>query len=289
MILSKNYFRNSFFSFFLKSFKVSAINKASLKERPIVSFRGYQIVVSAVYFILLLFFCFYLLISKTPLKEFLPQSVDLKKSEIIELIITVDSLEKDLRLKSQYINVVNKIISGEVVDSVIVFRKDSSVVFENLDFSPSKEDSILRNRVENEDRYNIPVSYVASNSRLEDLVFFKPAEGVITSAFDFSENHFGVDIVSASNASVKATLGGVVIFSDWSVSGGHTIIVQHPENIISVYMHNSSITKKNNELVKAGEVIGIVGNSGETSYGPHLHFELWQNGIPINPEDYIDF
>ena len=156
--MSKNYFRNSFFGFFLKSFRVSAINKASLKEHPIVSFRGYQIVVSAVYFILLLFFCFYLLISKTPLKEFLPQSVDLKKGEIIELIIAVDSLEKDLRLKSQYISVVNKIISGEVVDSIIVFRKDSSVVFENLEFSPSKEDSILRNRVENEDRYNIGIN-----------------------------------------------------------------------------------------------------------------------------------
>ena len=289
IILSKNYFRNSFFSVFFKSFRVSAINKASLKERPLVSFQAYQIVVYGIYFILLLFFCFYLLISKTPLKEFLPQSVDLKKSEIIELIITVDSLEKDLSLKSQYINVVNKIMSGEVVDSVIVFRKDSSIVFENLELSPSKDDSILRKSVENEDLYNIPVSYVVSNSRLEDLVFFKPVDGLITSAFNFSENHFGVDVVSASNASVKATLDGVVIFSDWSVSGGHTIIIQHPENIISVYMHNSSITKKNNDLVKAGEVVGIIGNSGETSSGPHLHFELWQNGNPINPEDYIDF
>ena len=231
----------------------------------------------------------FLLISYTPIGQLLPSSINVKKGQIIELMIRVDSLENDLNIKSQYIHAINKIINGEVIDSVFTIGSDSSIVFENLDLSPSKEDSALRRLVENEDLYNIPTSYVLSSSGLEDLVFFKPSEGLITSSFNLSEKHFGVDVVTASNSSVKATLDGVVIFSDWSVSSGHTVIIQHPENIISVYMHNSSITKNNNDLVKAGEVIGIIGDTGESSSGPHLHFELWQNGNPINPEDYIDF
>ena len=120
-------------------------------------------------------------------------------------------------------------------------------------------------------------------------MFFKPVEGLIISEFNSSDKHYGVDIASRSGAAVKATLGGVVVFSDWSISNGHMILIQHVENIISVYLHNSLLTKKSNDLVKAGEVIAIVGNSGESSTGPHLHFELWQNGSPVNPIDYIDF
>ena len=111
----------------------------------------------------------------------------------------------------------------------------------------------------------------------------------MTSDFDVSEGHFGVDVVTNTNSPVKAALDGVVVFSDWSISSGHTVIIQHADNIVSVYMHGSSITKKNNDLVKAGEVIGIVGDSGESASGPHLHFELWQNGSPVNPIEYIDF
>jgi len=289
MAKSKNRYLDLFLSFFLKSYRISSINKSSLKERPIVSFLGYQVFAYSVYLFFLLLLVAFLLTAYTPLKNLLPQSVVLKRGEIIELMILVDSLEDDLKLKSQYITAINRIISGEVLDSVIPLSGDSSVIFESLDLSPSKEDSLLRQLVENEDLYNIPASYEPSYVGLEDFVFFKPVEGLITSHFDVSEKHFGVDIVANTDASVKATLDGVVIFSDWSVSGGHTVLIQHPENIVSVYMHNSLLTKNNNDLVKSGEVIGVVGNSGESSSGPHLHFELWQNGSPINPLDYIDF
>ena len=98
-----------------------------------------------------------------------------------------------------------------------------------------------------------------------------------------------MDLVSHEGASVKACLDGVVILADWSISSGNILIIQHVDNIVSIYMHNSVLTKKSNELVRAGEVVGLVGNSGESSSGPHLHFELWQNGVPINPSEYIDF
>tara|TARA_B100001250_G_scaffold44213_1_gene34773 strand:+ start:2595 stop:3464 length:870 start_codon:yes stop_codon:yes gene_type:complete len=289
MIDSKWSYWKFFVSFFFKNYKISSIDRSSLNENPIGSFKGYQLFIYAIYLIGVLSLSVFLLTAFGPLQYLLPKSTYFKKSELIELMLKVDSLEYDLQLKSQYMMVVNKIMAGEVVDSLIVLENDSSIIFQNLDLNPSKEDSVLRRLVESEDLYNIPVSYKASRSSLEDFVFFKPIEGIVTSYFDVGEKHFGIDVVTNANASVKATLDGVVIFADWSVAGGHTILIQHPENIVSVYMHNSSITKSNNDLVKAGEVIGVVGNSGELSSGPHLHFELWQNGSPINPVEYIDF
>ena len=276
-------------NFFSKSYKISSIDKSSLNENIVGSFKGYQFLVYSIYLVSVFILIVFLLTAYGPLQRLLPKSTYFKKSELIELILKVDSLEQDLVLKSQYMMAVNKIMVGEVVDSFMIVKNDSSIIFQNLDLKTSKEDSVLRELVQSEDLYNIPISYQASRSSLEDFVFFKPVEGVVTSDFDLSEKHFGVDIVANTNASVKATLDGVVMFADWSVSNGHTILIQHPENIVSVYMHNSSITKSSNDLVKAGEVIGVVGNSGELSSGPHLHFELWQNGSPINPVEYIDF
>ena len=276
-------------NFFSKSYKISSIDKSSLNENIVGSFKGYQFLVYSIYLVSVFILSVFLLTAYGPLQHLLPKSTYFKKSELIELILKVDSLEQDLVLKSQYMMAVNKIMVGEVVDSFMIVKNDSSIIFQNLDLKTSKEDSILRELVQSEDLYNIPISYQASRSSLEDFVFFKPVEGVVTSDFDLSKKHFGVDIVANTNASVKATLDGVVMFADWSVSNGHTILIQHPENIVSVYMHNSSISKSSNDLVKAGEVIGVVGNSGELSSGPHLHFELWQNGSPINPAEYIDF
>ncbi|MAZ55692.1 MAG: peptidase M23 [Flavobacteriales bacterium] len=275
--------------FFFKRYEISSVDESSLNQNLIGGFKGYQLFVYSVYLIFVLVVLIFLLTAFGPLQYLLPKSSYYKKSELIELILKVDSLEYDLAQKSQYMIIIDKILAGEIVDSLVMLENDSSIVFQNLDFSPSKEDSTLRQLVESEDLYNIPVSYKASRSSLEDFVFFKPVDGIITSYFNLSENHFGVDVVTNTNSSVKATLDGVVIFADWSVAGGHTVLIQHPENIVSVYMHNSFITKSTNELVKAGEVIGIVGNSGELSSGPHLHFELWQNGSPINPVEYIDF
>jgi hypothetical protein len=289
MVNSKWPYSDFLRSFFFKSYKISSVDDSSLNENSIGSFRGYQLFIYSLYLISVLSLLIFLLTAFGPLQYLLPKSTYFKKSELIELILTVDSLEYDLAQKSQYIMIIDKILAGEVIDSLIILENDSSIVFQNLDLSPSKEDSTLRNLVESEDLYNIPVSYEASRSSLEDFVFFKPVDGIITSYFNVSEKHFGIDVATNTNASVKATLDGVVIFADWSVAGGHTVLIQHPENIVSVYMHNSSITKSTNELVKVGEVIGVVGNSGELSSGPHLHFELWQNGSPINPMEYIDF
>jgi len=289
MANSKNQF-NSFINFFLGSYKLSSTNKDSLEQKGLVSFKGYQIVVYSLYLMFLIGLCVFLLVGYGPLSSLLPQTNLNKKRELIELIVKVDSLERSLFLKSQYVDVVDRILKGEVVDSFTPsLMTDSSFSINRSALQPSKADSLLREIVHKEDLYNISPFYTRAPSLLENLVFFKPTEGLISDAFNVSEKHYGLDIVAHPGASIKACLDGVVIFADWSVSSGNTILIQHPDNIVSVYMHAASLRKSSNDLVKAGEVVGIVGNSGEASSGPHLHFELWQNGVPINPTEYIDF
>jgi murein DD-endopeptidase MepM/ murein hydrolase activator NlpD len=121
------------------------------------------------------------------------------------------------------------------------------------------------------------------------VLFFVPLKGVITNEFNISQGHFGVDIVSRQNEAIKAVLDGTVILSNWTIETGFTIAIQHQENIISVYKHNSALLKKVGEFVKAGDPIAIVGQTGELTSGPHLHFELWYDGNPVNPKEYITF
>jgi len=156
------------------------------------------------------------------------------------------------------------------------------------------EDSLLRIQIENQGKYSL---YKIENNEadskkrysLGNLLFFTPLKGVITSEFNPAERHFGVDVVSKQNEAIKSVLDGTVIFSDWTVETGYVIAIQHTQNLVSVYKHNSALLKKQGELVKAGEAIAIVGESGELKTGPHLHFELWSEGNPLDPKEYITF
>jgi len=278
--------QKSAWGWLLKTYQLTSVNLQSLEEKKISHFKGHQLILYFTSFFVFVFICCVLLIGYTPVKNLVPLAGVAHKKEVIGLIVQVDSLERDLLLKRQYINILNRIIEGEVVDSFLPISQETLINVKNIDFTKSAADSILRSSVESEDLYNINNP---TTSILEDFVFFKPVEGVVTDSFNIKQRHFGVDVAAHEGASVKSCLDGVVVFSDWSVSSGNVILIQHVDNIISVYMHNSSLTKNHNDLVKAGEVIGIVGNSGEFSSGPHLHFELWQNGTAVNPEEYIDF
>ena len=163
---------------------------------------------------------------------------------------------------------------------------DSSLI--NSDFvtvSPNSQDSILRKYVENEDKFNL------TNNELiiENKMFFSPIKGEITQSFNFNENHFAIDIAADIGTPVKSVLDGKIIFSEWSLETGYVVVIDHGENIISVYKHNSKILKEQNDFVQAGEVIAYSGNQGNLSTGPHLHFELWKNGTPIDPEPLLNF
>ena len=230
------------------------------------------------------------LIAFTPLREFIPgyTDVNLRKTGI-ENTIKIDSLENILRQKEQYLQNINRIIQGEPLvynDTVVI---DSNLNYKNIVNEKIPEDSLLRVMIETEEKYNLFKTAGRTPSSISSLIFFNPIKGIVTEQFNAKKQHFGIDLVAPKNEVIKATLDGTVIFAEWTSETGYVIQLQHANNLISIYKHNSVLHKKQGDKVKAGDVIAIVGNTGELSSGPNLHFELWYNGIPLNPEEYILF
>ena len=236
-----------------------------------------------------------LLISLTPLREYIPGYTDIELSQrVYELQSKSDSLEISFRQKDLYFQNLKNIIEGKPMQDELMIdtSNDNFINYDSITISRSAEDSMLRNEYENQNRYNI---YFNNNENLynenasSDLSFFSPIKGIATTFFSLAENHFGVDIVSNENETIKATLDGTVILSNWTVETGYVIAIQHQKNYISFYKHNSALLKKVGSFVKAGDPIAIIGESGDLTTGPHLHFELWHNGSPVNPLDYMTF
>lgn len=231
-----------------------------------------------------------ILIAFTPLREFIPGYTDVTiRKTGIENTLKLDSLENVLRQKEQYLININRIIQGEPInfnDSLVV---DTTINYKNIVNEKIPEDSLLRVMIETEEKYNLFKSAGRTPSSISSLIFFNPLKGIVTEQFNSRKQHFGVDLVAPKNEAIKATLDGTVIFAEWTSETGYVIQLQHSNNLISIYKHNSVLHKKQGDKVKAGDVIAIVGNTGELSSGPHLHFELWYNGIPLNPEEYMLF
>jgi len=232
------------------------------------------------------------LIAFTNLKEFIPGYPDVTmRRNILMSAIRLDSLDRELALRDKYFANLKAIISGNQ-PSVKSVRQDTTKNYKSIDFTNSPEDSALRARIENEERYNLTLgpSTPESVSSLAGMHFFPPIKGIISGRFDVRTKHFGTDIVSKPKALVSSALDGTVIFTGWTMETGFVIEVQHPNNIVSVYKHNASLLKETGDLVRAGEAISIVGDSGELyTSGPHLHFEIWYKGSPLDPEKHILF
>ena len=235
------------------------------------------------------------LVMFTPLRVLVPgYPTDAMRQQIVSNVIRLDSLENEIQLRDSYIHIVNAIVAGREPEMTDAGSENKSSNYENITFTRSVQDSLLRKHVEEEEQFNFVMRTSAAASLIEEtfiskIHFFKPVEGVVSSKFNLNNNHFGVDVVAAPSAVVKSILDGTVIFSQWTSETGYVIQVQHSANIISVYKHNANLLKKQGDRVKAGDAIAIVGNSGELTTGPHLHIEIWQNGTPVNPEDHIVF
>jgi murein DD-endopeptidase MepM/ murein hydrolase activator NlpD len=232
------------------------------------------------------------LIAFTNLREFIPGYPDVTmRRNILMSAIRLDSLDKELELRDKYFANMNAIISGkEPADFFSV--QDTTGNYRSIVFKNTPEDSALRARVENEEKYNLTLgpSSLESLVSLAGLHFFPPVKGIISGRFDERTKHFGTDIVAKPKSSVSAVLDGSVIFTGWTMETGFVIQIQHPNNIVSVYKHNPSLLKETGDLVKAGEPISIIGDSGELyTSGPHLHFEIWYKGSPLDPEKHILF
>jgi murein DD-endopeptidase MepM/ murein hydrolase activator NlpD len=230
------------------------------------------------------------LVAYTSIRELIPGYPDgnLRRT-ILMNAVRLDSLENEIRMRDQYFQNIRALVAGEEPDNMVNFS-DTSVSVTDVDFSRSMEDSILRLQIESEEQYNLSVLPLQSSPKdLASIHFFAPVRGLVTRPFKANENHFGTDIGAEPNEVVKATLDGTVTMDGWTIEYGYIIYIQHENNLISVYKHNSVLLKKTGNVVKAGDAIAIIGNSGELTTGPHLHFELWHNGRPVDPQSYIVF
>jgi murein DD-endopeptidase MepM/ murein hydrolase activator NlpD len=238
------------------------------------------------------------LIAFTPLREYIPGYTDVTlRKRVIQLEQLADSLETDLNRKSEYLQNIKNIIEGRYIaseeDSTVLSSESEPVEdYSSVNYIRSPQDSVLREEYEGNNKYDLIYNdnyEVAAKSSRSSFIFLNPLKGIVSNEFDLNRQHYGIDIVSKENEVVKATLDGTVIFSEWTVETGYVISIQHRGTFVSSYKHNSALLKKQGNTVKAGEPIAIVGESGELTTGPHLHFEIWYNGTPVNPRDYISF
>lgn len=233
------------------------------------------------------------IIAFTSLREYIPGYTDVNLSKnVYDLHTRADSLEFVLGANERYLSNLRLILLGEDPEDINYEKSDTLVrQYSEVQITHSKADSLLREEFESQARtYSITgTSEIIPTQKLTGLLFFTPLKGIVTNEFNPLENHYGIDIVAPENEVVKATLDGIVLFSSWTIETGHVIVIQHQQNYISVYKHNAVLFKKEGTYVRAGEPIAIVGESGEHSTGPHLHFELWYNGNALNPRDYMTF
>ena len=273
----------------IRSYKVVVSSEDTFEERLSFSTNKFNVfLILSLYSIILIAFTISVVFF-TQLKEMVPgySSSDLL-TQAIYLTKKTDSLENELELNNTFYQSIENVLSGKTEQIVY---KDSLTVsneIENIDLqaiTANTEDSILRKYVEQEDKFNLTKNELV----IENKMFVTPVKGQITQKFDPLNNHFALDILVDTGTPVKSILEGKIIFSEWSIDTGHVLIIDHGDDIISVYKHNSKVLKTQNNYVKAGEVIAYSGNQGTLSTGPHLHFELWKNGTPINPEPLFNF
>ncbi|WP_242083672.1 M23 family metallopeptidase [Aestuariivivens sediminis] len=273
----------------LDKYRLVILNEDTFEERLAFKLTRLNVFVFFSIGIMILMVFTYFTIAYTSLREYIPgySSTSLKK-RATELNFKTDSLQRVIAINEQYYNSIKNVLKGDI--SAEDLRKDSIIQAVKLeasevDLKPIPEDSLLREKVDKEDKYNLFESATSTKS----FVLFPPVSGTVSDPYDLKEKHYAIDLVVAKDSPVKAVADGTVIFAEWTATTGNVIIVEHSYGLISVYKHNGTLIKSQGDLVKAGEVIATAGNSGELSTGPHLHFELWNDGYPINPSNFIDF
>jgi len=228
------------------------------------------------------------IIAFTPLRNYLPGYMNSEvRSQIVGNALRVDSLQQVLNRQNLYIMNIQDIFSGNIpVDSVQTLDSLTTVRKDTL-MERTKREEEFRRQYEETEKYNL--TSITSQPDVTGLILYRPTRGMVSDRFDAKKKHYGTDIAANPNESVLATMDGTVILSTYTAETGYLIGVQHSQDLISVYKHCGSLLKKEGDRVKGGEAIALVGNSGTFSTGPHLHFELWYKGHPVNPEKYIVF
>ena len=273
----------------LHKYRLVILNEDTFEERFAIKLTRLNVFVITSISAIILITLTTLLIAFTPLREYIPgyASTALKR-KANRLDIKTDSLQNAILMNERYLASIKSVLTGDVKTEDL--NRDSllKAAKEEVDFRevlPNKQDSLLRDKVDKEDKYNL----FEDGSNESNFVLFPPVNGAISEPYNLEEKHYAVDVVVPRDTPVKATADGTVIFAEWTMETGYVIIIEHSQELISIYKHNASLTKAQGDLVKAGEVIALAGDTGQFSTGPHLHFELWSKGYPVNPTNFIDF
>ena len=284
-------------SWWKRPFRLETVNPETLQRRSVLSLQRWMIVAAAFALLVIITTGTWLLIGYTPLRKLLPGDYSqLDVPEIVQLRNKVEDMENILNQQDTYIATMQGLLSGKPIDSL---QRENTYTDTKVD-TPLKpvgkiqEEIQLRESMEMEDRLHSlrqsirQAGIVTENTEeLTDIV--APVIGPIGKEYDPSVSHYGIDILAPKNTAVKSIADGLVIQADWTVETGNTIMVLHAGGVISVYKHNSSLLKQNYEKVAQGEAVAIIGNTGTLTTGPHVHFELWLDGFPVNPTEYINF
>jgi murein DD-endopeptidase MepM/ murein hydrolase activator NlpD len=270
-------------------YRMVVLNDDTFEERFSLKLNRINVFVVTMVSAVILIVLTTIFIAFTPVREFIPgySSSELRNETTI-LMQETDSLKLRLALNEQQYDRIKMVLKGDItteeyarIDSIAQVETSISM----QDFAPGKEDSLLREEVAREDKYNV----IEGATARTNFVFFKPLRGSISNGFSVQEKHFAVDVTAPVNTPVKAAAAGTVIFSGWTAETGYTTLLEHAYGLITVYKHCGTLLKEQNDQVLAGEVIASVGNTGKLTNGPHLHFELWSNGYPLDPINFINF
>ena len=231
------------------------------------------------------------LIVFTPLKRFIPgYSDEQTRINAYRGTLKADSLQAAMAEQRAYVENLRAVLTGELPLDSASLKRPAAPAPGSVELAPGVQDSALRARVDREERYSlVEGGGVGERRELASVLFVPPVQGIVTSAFDRAKGHYGIDIVTAPDAAVKSCLSGTVALASWTTDAGHVLAVQHGNGLVSLYKHNRVLLKKAGDRVNSGEALAIVGDTGENSTGPHLHFELWHNGDPIDAASYMVF
>ena len=269
-------------------FHILLVNEKTLEKKKLFSSSSVNLVASSLFAFLLLLSTSFILIYVTPLKEYFRgyTSIELRENAV-ENSMKLDSLENLYLAQSNYIKSLKNILSGNVSFDEIK-ENTSSLETNQVELEivkTNKEDSLLRALVDEEDKYNA----LEIEGERFTTVLFPPVKGELSSGFDYDNKHYGVDIAMPENSPVHSISEGIVVFAEWTSETGFVIIAEHLNGLTSIYKHNSSIVKSQGDRIQTGEIIAFTGNTGSLTTGPHLHFELWYQGEPVDPKNYIEF
>lgn len=285
--MKKDASHSSFWKKIRFKYKLSFLNENTLEEVFSLKISMLSGILILAGFTLLLISLTSIVIINTPIRNYLPGYLDSEiRNHMVENALRTDSLEQMIKVQSQYIDNVTAILRGDDIKQEVSEQDTVIIKVEELEKSTALHQFVKE--FEEEERYNLNI--LSSPTALpENLIFYRPARGIISSHFNTQEKHYGIDIASSPKESVLATMNGTVTLVGFDANAGYVIQIQHTNGFISVYKHNAVILKKQGDEVTAGEAIAIVGNTGNLSNGNHLHFELWYKGLPVDPEEFIVF